>query len=590
MATQQIFPWVRPRRGSKVAVVVGLACMGILTGLLPMIQPAAAAQGELVRASVSTSGAQAASFSAGGVVSADGRYVVFSSRAANLVAGDTNGRDDIFRFDRTTGQVQPVSVTTAGAFVVASHGLPVVSGDGRFVAFWSEGVFDAGDLERTADAFVRDMDTGVVERVTLAPDGTNKLGEDRFSPNKPLGISDDGRWVVFESAATNLVAGDTADGVPDIFARDRSTATTRLLSTDTGGVPGPSIGLDFVVAGAGTDAVVGLRIEGQNNTGERSVIVHLLTGAEHELVGENVARFPFLGVAAGGGSAIVGTGSTTVPNEYDVATETLTPLEDNVDWASIVPGAFSSDLRFYVASSPSSFNFRVVDRDTDLFTELPRGIDGAGPNLDAVPTSVSDGGSIVAFSSAASNLVAGDTNAAVDVFVIRVAVGTFADDDGNPFEADIEWLASEGITLGCAIDLFCPKAPVTRGQMASFLVRSLDLPASTADAFTDDATSPHQADINALAEAGITTGCAPGLFCPNDSVTRQQMASFLTRALDLPVPTTDFFTDDTGSIHESDINALASRGITLGCAPGLFCPTAEVLREQMAAFLHRAFT
>jgi hypothetical protein len=564
--------------------------MGILTGLLPMIQPAAAAQGELVRASVTTSGAQADSFSAGGVVSADGRYVVFSSKASNLVSGDTNGRDDVFRFDRTTGTIQVVSVTATGAFIPANHGHPVVSSDGRFVAFWSEGIFDATDPEKTADVFLKDMDTGVVERLTVAPDGSNKIGEDRFSPIRPLGISDDGRWVVFVSDATNLVAGDVVDNVPDLFARDRFTATTRLLSTEEGGLPGPSSGLEFVIAGGGADAVVGLRISAPDKV-QRTVIANLSTGVQTQLEGETIERFPILGVAAGGGSAIVSTGSTTVPNEYDVASKTLTPLEDNVDWTSFVPGAFSSDLRYYVASSPNAaFTFRVVDREDEEFAELPRGTDGAGPNFDAIPTTVSDDGSIVAFSSAASNLVFGDTNAVVDIFVVRVAVGTFADDDGNPFEADIEWLAAEGITLGCAIDLFCPKAPVTRGQMASFLVRSLDLPAATTDAFTDDAASPHQADINSLAEAGITTGCGPGLFCPDESVTRQQMASFLTRALDLPVSPTDFFTDDTGSIHESDINSLASDGITLGCAPGLFCPTAEVLREQMAAFLHRAFT
>jgi hypothetical protein len=564
--------------------------MALLTGLLPVIQPAAAAQGELLRASVSQSGAQADSSSSGGLVSSDGRYVVFSSRAGNLVSGDTNGRDDIFRFDRTTGAVQAVSVTASGAFLSASHGHPVVSGNGRYVAFWSEGIFDAADPEKTNDVFVKDMDTGLVERLTLAPDGSNKIGEDRFSPIKPLGISDDGRWVVFKSDASNLVAGDTADGVDDIFARDRSTSTTRLLSTEAGGLPGPSSGLDFVVAGAGASAVVGLRISAPDNGGQRAVIANLESGVQTTLEGTNVERFPLLAVAAGGGSAIIASGSGAVPNEYDVATKALTPLEDNVDWASIVPGAFSNDLRYYVASAPSAFTFRVVDREAEEFTELPRGINDVGPNVDAIPTTVSDDGSIVAFSSAASNLVFGDTNAVVDIFVVRVANGTFADDDGNPFEADIEWLAAEGITLGCAIDLFCPKAPVTRGQMASFLVRSLDLPASTTDAFTDDASSPHQADINALAEAGVTTGCGPGVFCQDAAVTRQQMASFLTRALELPVPATDFFTDDAGSIHESDINALAGDGITLGCAPGLFCPTAEVLREQMAAFLHRAFS
>jgi hypothetical protein len=67
------------------------------------------------------------------------------------------------------------------------------------------------------------------------------------------------------------------------------------------------------------------------------------------------------------------------------------------------------------------------------------------------------------------------------------------------------------------------------------------------------------------------------------------MASFLVRAKGLPATGTDFFTDDEGSIHEDDINRLAASGITTGCSPGLYCPTREVTREEMAAFLHRAF-
>jgi hypothetical protein len=124
--------------------------------------------------------------------------------------------------------------------------------------------------------------------------------------------------------------------------------------------------------------------------------------------------------------------------------------------------------------------------------------------------------------------------------------------------------------------------------MASFLVRALDLPVATSDAFTDDAGSPHEADINALAAAGVTQGCGEGLFCPKDPVSRQEMASFLVRALELSEANVDYFTDDQGSVHEDDNNALALAQVTLGCAPQLFCPTGTVLREQMAAFLHRA--
>ena len=91
-----------------------------------------------------------------------------------------------------------------------------------------------------------------------------------------------------------------------------------------------------------------------------------------------------------------------------------------------------------------------------------------------------------------------------------------------------------------------------------------------------------------LAAAGVTQGCGEGVFCPKAPVTRQEMASFLVRALDLRPSAIDYFADDNGSIHEQDNNALAEAQVTLGCNPGLFCPTGTVLREQMAAFLHRA--
>lgn len=170
--------------------------------------------------------------------------------------------------------------------------------------------------------------------------------------------------------------------------------------------------------------------------------------------------------------------------------------------------------------------------------------------------------------------------------------GRFADDGSGPFENDTEWMAEQGITLGCNPEgtLYCTGDPVTRGQMASFLVRALDLPAVPGNRFSD-VSGTHTANINALAEAGVTLGCnAEGtLFCPTDLVTRAQMGSFLARALDLaPIPG-DRFSDVSGS-HEPNINAIAEAGITLGCNPEgtLYCPSDNVTRGQMAAFLHRA--
>jgi hypothetical protein len=158
----------------------------------------------------------------------------------------------------------------------------------------------------------------------------------------------------------------------------------------------------------------------------------------------------------------------------------------------------------------------------------------------------------------------------------------------SSFEAEIEWLYGAGITTGCSSERFCPDDRVTRAQMASFLVRALELPSTSTDSFTDDGASSHQADINALAAAGVTTGCAPARYCPTGTVSREQMASFLARALDLPATTTDHFRDDESSSHEADINRLASAGITSGCSKDRYCPKQPVTRGQMAAFLYRA--
>ena len=167
-------------------------------------------------------------------------------------------------------------------------------------------------------------------------------------------------------------------------------------------------------------------------------------------------------------------------------------------------------------------------------------------------------------------------------------IGPFRDIGSSQFIDDILWLVDRGVTNGCAFERFCPTATVTREQMASFIARALSLPAATQDYFSDDAGSVHEADINRLAQEGITTGCSEGLYCPKGMVLRDQMASFLARAFDLPAAGQDYFTDDTGSPHEVDINRLAAAGVTNGCATGRYCPSQPVLREQMAAFLHRA--
>ena len=167
----------------------------------------------------------------------------------------------------------------------------------------------------------------------------------------------------------------------------------------------------------------------------------------------------------------------------------------------------------------------------------------------------------------------------------------FNDIATSQFRGDILWLADQNITAGCAPYKYCPTATVTRAQMASFLVRAMGLTdGAGANLFTDDDGSAHEGDIDKLATAGVTAGCAPARFCPDAPVTRAQMASFLVRALGYQAGTgANLFDDDDGSAHEADIDRLATAGVTSGCGYRAFCPDGLVTRGQMAAFLHRAF-
>lgn len=175
--------------------------------------------------------------------------------------------------------------------------------------------------------------------------------------------------------------------------------------------------------------------------------------------------------------------------------------------------------------------------------------------------------------------------------------GTFYDDQDSVHEAAIEGLAAAGITRGCHDEkpIYCPDRGVTRGEMAAFLDRALSFPATGETYFTDTASSPFAASIARIAAAGITRGCNPpanNRYCPEDYITRGEMATFLQRALELPAAAAPSgFTDVADSVHLAAIEALAASGITKGCDPPdntRFCPRQAVTRGQMATFLVRA--
>ena len=170
----------------------------------------------------------------------------------------------------------------------------------------------------------------------------------------------------------------------------------------------------------------------------------------------------------------------------------------------------------------------------------------------------------------------------------RVVAPPYSDVTSHSLIDHIMWITYAGISTGCGGGKYCPNESVTRAEMAAFLDRALDLPATDEDFFTDDNSNPLEISINRVAAAGIASGCATNRYCPNRAVTRGEMATFIDRAFDLPGTANDYFVDDESSIHEDAINRLAKANITGGCTSTRFCPTASTTRAEMAAFLHRA--
>jgi Tol biopolymer transport system component len=188
--------------------------------------------GQTTRVSVSSAGAQANDSSLKDSISADGRYVAFTSYAGNLVNSDTNGLSDVFVRDRVAGTTTRVSVSSGGTQGNGQSNSPVISADGRFVAFTSDASnLVTGDTNEKSDIFVRDRATYQTTRVSVSSGVSGAQGN--AQSNSPV-ISADGRYVAFTSDAGNLVAGDT-NGKSDVFVRDRKTSQTTRFSVNSGG-------------------------------------------------------------------------------------------------------------------------------------------------------------------------------------------------------------------------------------------------------------------------------------------------------------------------------------------------------------------
>jgi Tol biopolymer transport system component len=218
------------RESSARRAGVALGCALACGALLAAASPALAGKAKTTRVSVSSSGRQGNNESGAPSISANGRFVAFASDASNLVPGDTNDGIDVFVRDLRTGETRRVSVSSSGAQGNHRSGAPSISADGRFVAFWSyaSNLVD-GDTNRSRDVFVHDLRTGETRRVSVSSSGAQANGSS-FNPS----ISADGRFVAFVSPASNLVDGDT-NGAYDVFVHDLRTGETRRVSVSSSG-------------------------------------------------------------------------------------------------------------------------------------------------------------------------------------------------------------------------------------------------------------------------------------------------------------------------------------------------------------------
>jgi Tol biopolymer transport system component len=396
--------------------------------------------------SIASAGGQADNSSNYAAMSADGRYVAFTSVAANLVAGDTNGTSDVFVRDRQTGTTERVSIDSAGAEGTNYSDDPAISADGRYVAFGSTADnLVAGDTNGSDDAFVRDRQTGTTERVSI--DSAGVQGNDYTGD---VVISADGRYVGFYSYADNLVAGDT-NGTADVYVHDRQTGTTELASLNGAGAQGPTESTepalsadgryvaftshsDNLVAGdtnatgdvyvrdrqTGTTERVNLDSNGVQSIGNDSSepaisadgrYVTFSSSAENLVAGDtNMSRDIFVRDSVAGVTERVSSDSAGSQGDHSSSNSAISADGRHIAFTSSADNLVDDDTN----GTSEVFVRDLQTRTTERVTIDSAGAQGNGGSSESA---LSADGRYIAFASSADNLVTGDTNGVADVFV-----------------------------------------------------------------------------------------------------------------------------------------------------------------------------
>jgi Tol biopolymer transport system component len=385
---------------SKLRLTACLATLALIVATVPA-GPVAAAHRTIERVNFTSTGAEATGgHSTRAVVTPDGRFVAFQSDATNLVTGGTTG-GEIFVRDRQTGTTTLASSTSAGVEGNGISTYPGISADGRYVVFLSGSTnLVPGDTNGAIDAFVKDRQTGAIERVSVS-----SAGEQANASASRTGISADGRYVVFGSTATNLVAGDT-NAAGDVFVRDRQTGTTERVSVSSTGAQANGGSADGMISADGRFVIfasVATNLVDGDTNGLQDVFIRDRSAGTTERV-----SIPNSGGQATGGHSELGS-------------ENIGPRMSS-DARYVV---FQSDATNLVTGDTNGLKDIFV-RDRTAGTTERISVSGTGTQADdeSFTPSISCDGRYVVFDGAATNLVAGDTNNQGDVFLRDRQSGT----------------------------------------------------------------------------------------------------------------------------------------------------------------------
>jgi Tol biopolymer transport system component len=370
-----------------------LALAATATALLTLSFPAApAAARSTIR--VSHGGGEGGSDSSRPSVSAEGRYVAFASGASNLVPGDTNAQADIFVRDTVAGTTGLVSVDSSGAQANGGCFSPSISADGRYVAFDSYATNLAqGDTNNANDIFVRDTLNNTTTRISMDSNGSQGN-----SDSGGASLSADGRYVAFESYSTNLVPEDTNESA-DIFVRDTLNNTTTRVSVDLNGVEGD-------------DASFGPSISANGR------YVAFYSNASNLVPGDtNDTRDIFVRDTLNNTTTRVSIDSIGTQGDFGSRNPSISADGRYVAFESLATNLVPGD---------TNDTWDVFVRDTLKGTTTCVSVDSSGILGDRISgnPSISADGRYVAFGSTSSNLVPGDTKEFQDVFVRDTMVKT----------------------------------------------------------------------------------------------------------------------------------------------------------------------